>query len=154
MNRIFLTCIAFVFCAGLGAQPLLYPVKATGGVQYESSGWGFRPAMGGGGNIFHFGIDIACKTGTPIVAVDSGKVVLCNSKDPTFGRMMLLELESGYTVLYGHLSETWFARGSSVSRGQVIGLTGNTGQSTGPHLHFAILVNPALMLPSKKGGVE
>ncbi len=101
---------------------------------------------------FHDGIDIAAALGTPVRAIATGRVVLA-------GRVsdgaIVVEIEHGAGVisLYGHLNPTLSVRdGDSVVAGQVVGLVGLTGHTTGPHLHFAIYdsgvpVDPLLILP-------
>lgn len=130
------------------AQPLAWPLHDTGGRQWVSSGYGIRTApMGGKTGGFHPGLDLACRVGTPVLAVGDGVVTVCAFDDPVYGRYMVIRLAgSGYDVLYGHLSETWVPRGQSVTRGQVIGKSGNTGASTGPHLHLSLIIDPLAML--------
>lgn len=134
------------------AQALLWPLRDTGGVQYTSSGYGLRSRpMGGGAGGFHAGIDIACRVGTPVLAAGTGKVLVCALKDPTYGNYLVLRLDDGRDVLYGHLKEAWYGRGQRVERGWIIALSGNSGYSTGPHLHFAVSEDPApLFAPARE----
>jgi murein DD-endopeptidase MepM/ murein hydrolase activator NlpD len=125
------------------AEPLLWPLKDTGGVQYTSSGYGIRKSpMGGSTSSFHDGIDLACRRGTPVLASASGVIIVCAIKDPVLGTYMMLRTDSGLDLVYGHLSEGWYKRGQRVQRGWVIGLSGNTGRTTGPHLHFEVRQDP------------
>lgn len=140
--RVFL-CVMFSFLSCAWAQTLVWPLQVTGGNQFKSSDYGIRQKPQGGGETeYHFGIDIACAVGTPILAVGNGTVAVCSYGDPVFGKYIILSLDQGIEVMYAHLSETWAARGSRVRQGQVIGKTGNTGLSTGPHLHFSSWVDP------------
>ena len=82
------------------------------------------------------GIDIAAATGTPILAADSGVVVISSSGWP-MGNYIVLR-HSGYWTVYLHHSRNLVSVGQSVSRGQTIAYLGSTGYSTGPHLHFEI----------------
>ena len=86
---------------------------------------------------FHRGIDLAAAVGTTVRAALDGKVVVIGN-DPVLGNYILIRHQINYATLYGHLSQIWVARGATVSRGQRIGAIGNTGKSTGPHLHFEI----------------
>jgi len=87
----------------------------------------------------HPGIDIAVPTGTPIRAAGGG-VIRETGEDPEYGRFVVLDHPDGYQSLYGHASRLLVAVGANVSAGEVIALSGSTGRSTGPHLHFEIRV--------------
>lgn len=95
----------------------------------------------------HLGIDIAALTGNMILAADSGVVTYAGPIGGGYGIMVMIDHGNGYRSLYGHLSQTKVSCGQSVSQGQVIALSGSTGNSTGPHLHFEVryyggFVNP------------
>jgi murein DD-endopeptidase MepM/ murein hydrolase activator NlpD len=85
----------------------------------------------------HPGIDIAVPTGS-VVRATAGGTVADAGQDPEYGWFVLLQHADGYQSMYGHLSRRLVARGDSVGPGQVIGLSGSTGRSTAPHLHFEI----------------
>jgi murein DD-endopeptidase MepM/ murein hydrolase activator NlpD len=87
----------------------------------------------------HPGIDIAIPTGTPIRAAGGG-IISQTGEDPEYGLFVVLEHPDGYQSLYGHASRLLVAVADTVSAGQVIALSGSTGRSTGPHLHFEIRV--------------
>lgn len=89
----------------------------------------------------HNGIDWGMPVGTPILAVDSGKVIVKTEDEQGFGRYIKLQHDWGQS-LYAHLSEFKVNKNKNVSQGDVIGLSGNTGFSTGPHLHFGMRVKP------------
>jgi murein DD-endopeptidase MepM/ murein hydrolase activator NlpD len=100
----------------------------------------------------HLGIDIAAADGAPLYAADSGMVVYSGSIGGGYGLMIMIDHGNGYHSLYAHLSQSNVKCGQSVSQGQSIGLTGNSGNSTGPHLHFEVrlnggFVNPWYVLP-------
>ena len=85
----------------------------------------------------HPGIDIAVPVGTPIRASGGGTVAAAGY-DADYGLFVLLRHPSGYETMYGHTSRLLAAEGDDVQAGQVIGLSGNSGRSTAPHLHFEI----------------
>lgn len=84
----------------------------------------------------HFGIDIAGRTGNPIYAADHGVVVYAGWNDYGYGEMIVIDHGSGWQTLYAHLSQVNVFCGQEVYQGETIGLMGNTGKSSGPHLHF------------------
>jgi murein DD-endopeptidase MepM/ murein hydrolase activator NlpD len=82
----------------------------------------------------HLGVDFACKIGTPILAVADGKIT--NSTwGKAYGKQIVQQVEGGF-VIYAHLNALRVKPGATVKKGQVIGESGNTGNSTGPHLHL------------------
>jgi murein DD-endopeptidase MepM/ murein hydrolase activator NlpD len=85
----------------------------------------------------HPGIDIAVPVGSPVRASGGGTVTAAGY-DPDYGLFVLLRHPSGYETMYGHTSRLLAAEGDEVQAGQVIGLSGNSGRSTAPHLHFEI----------------
>ena len=89
----------------------------------------------------HNGIDWGLLIGTPILAVDAGKVIVRHTSATGFGRYIKLQHSWGQS-LYAHLSEFQVEVGDEVERGQRLGLSGNSGFSTGPHLHFGLRINP------------
>lgn len=103
------------------------------------------------GNNGHKGMDIAGPYGTPIVAAESGQVLVANNYDSwgdSWGYYVLLYHNGTYTTRYAHLSSLTVSDGQYVSRGQVIGYEGSTGNSTGPHLHFEVYQNGSRVDPS------
>jgi len=118
------------------------------GVVSSPYGWRTDPFTGGRG--FHNGIDIAAWMGSSVRAAMEGRVA-DTGYSPSFGNYILIAHHSGYESFYGHLSAIKVHPGQFVALGQVIGLVGNTGYSTGPHLHFTVFkndrtVNPANLL--------
>jgi len=85
----------------------------------------------------HPGIDIAVPAGTPVRA-SGGGTVKATGYDPDYGLFVLLRHPSGYETMYGHASRLIAADGDDIQAGQVIALSGNSGRSTAPHLHFEI----------------
>lgn len=88
----------------------------------------------------HTGIDIANKTGTPIYAADGGKVSFSGSNG-AYGNLVIIDHENGYQTYYAHCSKLLVSKGDRVYKGQHIANVGNTGRSTGPHLHFEVRKN-------------
>ena len=91
----------------------------------------------GGSEEAHTGLDIAVTIGTPVRAVGGGTVVDVGN-DPEYGLFVLLAHPTGYQSKYGHLSRALVEPGAAVGAGEVIGLSGNSGRSTAPHLHLEI----------------
>lgn len=87
---------------------------------------------------WHFGQDFSCPIGTEVFATGAGVVAFAGNQKDGFGIKVVIEHGYGYRTIYGHLSEFSVKRGQKVSRGDFIGLSGNTGTSTGPHLHYQI----------------
>ncbi|HEV8264378.1 MAG TPA: M23 family metallopeptidase [Gemmatimonadales bacterium] len=85
----------------------------------------------------HPGIDVAAPVGTPVRASGGGSVA-ATGFDPDYGLFVLLRHPSGYETMYGHTSRLLVAEGDEVQAGQVIALSGSSGRSTAPHLHFEI----------------
>jgi murein DD-endopeptidase MepM/ murein hydrolase activator NlpD len=101
-----------------------------------TSGFGKRALFG---RKFHKGLDIDLETGDPVHAALEGKIRIARY-NRGYGNMVVISHEGGLETLYGHLSELNVQEGDVVTSGQVIGLGGSTGQSTGPHLHFEVRV--------------
>ncbi len=89
---------------------------------------------------FHDGVDFSTAVGTPLYAAADGKISRA-SVYGGYGNCIDIDIGGGTIVRYGHLSQILVSNGATVKRGQQIGLSGNTGNSTGPHLHFEVRVN-------------
>ncbi len=94
----------------------------------------------------HNGIDIGAAYGTNVIAADSGKVIT-SKYSSSYGHYIMINHGNGRTTLYAHMSKRYAQVGDTVSQGQVIGLVGSTGVSTGPHIHFEIAVNGSRVNP-------
>ena len=117
-----------------------------------SSGFGMRADPFTGLPRFHNGIDWSNAPGTPIRAAGSGRVVHIETQIGNYGRFIILRHDGGFQTLYAHLDTFDVRVGQFVYQGDVIGRMGNTGRSTGPHLHFSVIrngrfVNPLNYLP-------
>lgn len=95
---------------------------------------------------FHAGIDIAGPDGANIYAADTG-IVSLGYDEYGYGNYIVLTHGNGYSTLYGHLSGYNVSDGQTVARGQVIGFEGSTGNSSGPHLHFGVMLNGSWVNP-------
>lgn len=114
-------------------------------------GWRIHPVYGT--RHHHDGIDIDVPVGTTVRAAASGKVQYTGEDPEGYGTMLVLQHADGYLTVYGHLSSILVSKGQYVEVGQPIAESGNTGVSTGPHLHFEIRngefpVDPQRYLPS------
>jgi len=100
----------------------------------------------------HNGLDIGVPVGTPVYAADDGIVMAVDNNDKSswakyqYGKYVLIKHNNGLATLYGHLSQWIVSKGQTVSRGQLIGYSGNTGYSTGPHLHFGVYWASSIIL--------
>ncbi len=111
-----------------------------------TSGFGKRNRPTKGASSYHKGVDWATPTGTAVVASSSG-VVTRAGWGSGYGYCVYIRHPDGRETRYGHLSKVLVSVGQTVSQGQKIALSGNTGVSTGPHLHFEILVNGSQVNP-------
>jgi len=93
--------------------------------------------MGGGGARFHAGIDLSVPTGTPVYAAQEG-IVMFAGYNGAYGKAVKLDHLNGFSTLYAHNSRLLVHVGQTVKAGQIICLSGSTGRSTGPHLHFEV----------------
>lgn len=91
---------------------------------------------------YHTGVDLEAASGTPVRAVTNGTVVGVNAAGSAYGNHIVVKYGSGVYALYAHLSSVQVSVGQSVSKGQTIGLSGSTGNSSGPHLHFELRNDP------------
>lgn len=110
--------------------------KGTGSFGYPISGFISQRY-----SEYHRAIDIAAPRGTKVKAADSGYVALVGRNDKSYGRYVVIDHGNGFQTLYGHFDTVYVEAGQSVGKGQVIGLCGSTGKSTGPHVHFEIILN-------------
>jgi murein DD-endopeptidase MepM/ murein hydrolase activator NlpD len=118
--------------------PIAVNANGTGGL---TSPFGTDRSYNGGIlHSRHTGIDLRSGAGEPVLAAADGRVVLTEHY-AIYGKVVLLDHGWGVYSLYAHLSEFAVARGDVVTRGQVIGATGSTGRTQGPHLHFGIIVS-------------
>ncbi len=93
-----------------------------------------------GSSHFHPGVDIACAVGTPVLVTGPGEVVYADY-DSTYGYMVVVKHNDSVTTVYGHNDKILVYEGQEVDAGTMIALTGNTGKSTAPHLHYELRIN-------------
>lgn len=112
------------------------------------SGFGFRADPFTGRNALHTGLDFPGEVGTPIHAA-AGGLVLESTWHPEYGQIIEIDHGNGLATRYAHCSKVLVSAGSLVKRGQLIGLVGTTGRSTGPHLHFEVLLDRVPQDPAR-----
>jgi murein DD-endopeptidase MepM/ murein hydrolase activator NlpD len=117
------------------STPSVWPVRG-----WLTSGFGNRISPFTGNVTMHNGIDVASRRDTPVMA-PAGAVVSYEGFDSGLGKVVKLNHGYGMQTVYGHLSKVNVRIGQKVKRGDVIGFVGNTGLSTGPHLHYEVFVN-------------
>ncbi|MDR1653414.1 MAG: peptidoglycan DD-metalloendopeptidase family protein [Prevotellaceae bacterium] len=111
-----------------------------------ASGYGWRIHPVYHTSRFHSGMDFTAPEGTDVYATGNGKVALAEWKSG-YGNCVEIDHGYGYLTLYGHLSKIMVRQGQTVLRGDIIGLIGSTGLSTGPHLHYEVHLNGNVMNP-------
>lgn len=127
--------------------PAIQPISNKD-LRRTASGYGFRIDPIYRTPKFHAGMDFSAKVGTEIYATGDGKVTYAAWKQG-YGNCLIIDHGYGYQTLYGHMSKYNVRVGKKVKRGEVIGYVGNTGKSTGPHLHYEVLVHGKHDNPSK-----
>ncbi|MHC1705486.1 MAG: M23 family metallopeptidase [Tenuifilaceae bacterium] len=120
-------------------QPIIQPVSERN----ISAHFGFRPDPFTRRPTMHYGIDFTGSIGTPIYVTGDGIVLEAEYNFSGYGKQILVDHGFGYKTRYAHLSKINVKPGDAVTRGQVIGLLGNTGKSTGPHLHYEVIYRNA-----------
>ncbi len=137
------TVLGMLGC-GLPQWPVEGPIIAPFGVRWEADG----PTI-------HRGVDIVVPTGTPVYAMSSGNVSFAGTMTD-FGLVVLLDHRDGISTLYAHLSQILVVECQAVTRDESLGLSGASGNATGPHLHFEIRgrghqLDPVAMLGGPPG---
>lgn len=127
--------------------PAIQPISNKD-LRRTASGYGFRIDPIYRTPKFHSGMDFSAKIGTEIYATGDGKVVYAAWKQG-YGNCIIIDHGYGYQTLYGHMSKYNARVGQQIKRGEVIGYVGNTGKSTGPHLHYEVIVHGQHDNPSK-----
>jgi murein DD-endopeptidase MepM/ murein hydrolase activator NlpD len=125
----------------LESTPAIWPT--TG---WLTSRFGNRISPFTGSRQFHAGIDIAGPPGTDVIAPARGRVTFAGKRGP-LGRALTIDHGHGIRTNYGHVDEFYVKRGQEIERAQVIASLGNSGRSTGPHLHYVVEVNGKAVNP-------
>jgi len=127
----------------LATTPSIWPVRG-----WITSEFGYRISPFTGRKEFHRGIDIATRIGKEVVA-PAGGVVTKTSKDPGMGNEIRINHGNGIITTYGHMLKIAVKRGKKLKRGDAIGHVGNSGRSTGPHLHYGVQVKGIYVNPRR-----
>jgi murein DD-endopeptidase MepM/ murein hydrolase activator NlpD len=116
--------------------PAIQPVSEKH-LRVMASGYGYRVDPVYGTTKFHEGMDFSAPQGTPVYATGDGTVIH-SSWESAYGNLIEINHGYNYVTRYAHLSEILVRNGQTVKRGDLIGKVGNTGKSTGPHLHYEV----------------
>ena len=129
-------------------RKLMVPTQppVAGGVLGSSFGWRIDPLNGR--SALHTGLDFPSEPGTPILAA-AGGVVVIQEYHPAYGNMVEIDHGNDLITRYAHASKVMVKKGDLIKRGQKIAEVGTTGRSTGPHLHFEVLVQGVFQDPQK-----
>jgi len=127
----------------VNALPLRWPIRGR-----VNSEFGRRSSPWGGAAERHDGLDISVPLGTPVMCPAPGRVVLAGGGGD-YGRHIMIDHGNGVRSLYGHMSKVDVRPGQLVEKGTILGLTGSTGRSTGPHLHYELRVAGKAVNPRK-----
>jgi len=127
----------------LACTPSIWPVRG-----WITSSFGRRVDPFTGYRKMHEGLDVATRTGTPVIAPCNG-IVTKIKRDYGYGKMLEVNSGNGIVTRYGHNSKIVVRVGTRVKRGDLIAYVGNTGRSTGPHLHYEVIVNGVHVNPMK-----
>lgn len=127
----------------LASTPSIWPTRG-----WLSSGFGYRKSPFTGKKEFHKGIDISTRMGAPIVASADG-VVSFTGWNGGYGRVVVIKHGHGFKTKYAHLKKSLVKRGQHVKRGETIGLVGNSGRTTGSHLHYEVHLNRVPVNPAR-----
>ncbi len=127
----------------LARTPSIWPVMG-----WVTSEYGYRASPFTERREFHNGIDIAARQGKEVIAPADG-VVSRAAKDRFLGNLVWIDHGDGVKTLYGHLHKHNVKSGDAVRRGDVVGYVGNTGRSTGPHLHYSVMINGKYVNPRR-----
>ena len=128
--------------------PAISPVTTDRSIYRLSSSFGYRTDPFTGRTRRHTGVDFAMKPGVPIYATGDGVVTSVKFELFGYGNQVLIDHGFGYKTRYAHLKTIGVAEGMKVKRGECIGISGNSGRSSGPHLHYEVLYKDRHVNPS------
>jgi len=123
----------------LQCVPSIQPISNED-LRRTASGWGWRIHPIYKIRKFHYGLDFSAKTGTSIYATGKAKVYYAGYVRSGYGKVVILDHGYGYKSLYGHMNKIYVDKGDNINRGDIIGEVGSTGSSTGPHLHYEVML--------------
>ena len=129
-------------------RKMMLPTGLPVDAEWSASGYGWRLDPFTGERALHEGVDFVAPIGSPINAAAAG-IVIASEHHPQYGNLVELDHGRGITTRYAHASKLLVKSGSFVKRGQLIALVGNSGRSTGPHLHFEVRLNGASQNPNR-----
>jgi murein DD-endopeptidase MepM/ murein hydrolase activator NlpD len=132
-----LVLIIAICLAGLPSTVIANADLPVDGPITSTVGWRIDP-FGSGKYSFHRGIDIAVAEGTPVRTTRAGKIVF-SGRHGDYGNTIIIEHDGGIRTLYGHNKSLAVQAGQSVEAAEVIALSGSSGRSTGPHVHYEVL---------------
>lgn len=151
-------CIAVILCNGISAAAIenfavkqevnltSEAIELVGDTEYsfylESplvSNWYVSCPYGGYSG--HKGIDLATRYGAKVLSSEDGVVISAVHSSVSYGNCILVQHDNGYVTRYAHLSKIYVSEGETVSKSELIGRVGSSGNSTGPHLHFEVIHN-------------
>jgi murein DD-endopeptidase MepM/ murein hydrolase activator NlpD len=127
---------------------MMVPTKQPVNAGYVGSGFGWRVDPFNHSSAMHTGLDFVAEPGTPILAA-AGGVVMVSEPHPGYGNMIDIDHGGELVTRYAHASKVFVKAGDIVRPGQKIAEVGSSGRSTGPHLHFEVLVQGAAQDPAK-----
>lgn len=133
-------------------MPSILPLKGVKGRNTLSFGPQKEPFTGKW--YIHRGLDIANSRGTPIIATANGKVSNVDYQKNGYGNYIMISHKWSYNTRYAHLQKVFVSKGQYVKQGDVIGLMGSTGRSTGPHLHYEVRIGPTYVNPADYIGIS
>ena len=128
--------------------PAIPPITPDPKIYRLSSRFGYRSDPFSGRTKHHTGVDFALKPGNPVYATGDGVVVNVKFELFGYGNQVLIDHGFGYKTRYAHLKSVGVGEGMKVKRGECIGLSGNSGRSSGPHLHYEVLYKGNYVNPS------
>ena len=130
------------------SEALCFPLGTTAFRVSDAYGWRADPFTGA--EAFHRGVDLACAEGTPVLAALGGTVT---RRSGTYGNYLRISHPGGQETVYAHMQYLYVRAGEVVSAGQCLGTAGQTGRSTGAHLHFEFLTQGIRYDPAKALGL-
>lgn len=138
LPNLFVTALLFICLATVSSPAYAYPITSP-------FGWRIHPITGE--YKFHNGIDIGMDEGTPVGALWDGKVIYAGWWEG-YGNTVVIDHGNTLYSLYGHTSQLLVSTGQQVKQGDIVALSGSTGESTGPHLHLSVWQNNQYIDPA------